>query len=46
MNKIDLVNYNLKELLKKQIDKNIIKFNLPTKLVFEMLEELINLYKN
>lgn len=46
MKKIDLVDYNLKELLKKQIDKKILKFNLPKELVTEMLEELIILHKN
>jgi len=42
---IDLANYRLKEELKMQIDKKIRKFGLPDKLIVEMLEELINLYK-
>ena len=42
----EMVNYRLKEKLKKQIDIEILKFNLPSKLMVEMLEELINLYKN
>jgi hypothetical protein len=49
MNKLteeDLIDYRLKEELKKQIDKKIQKFGLPSPLMVEMLEELINLYKN
>ena len=42
----ELVDYRLKEQLKKQIDSKILKFDLPSKLIVEMLEELINLYKN
>jgi hypothetical protein len=42
----EMVDYRLKELLKKQIDRQILKANLPSKLMVEMLEELINLYKN
>jgi len=41
-----LKEYRLKEKLKKQIDKEILESNLPVKSVIEMLEELINLYKN
>ena len=41
-----LKEYRLKEKLKKQIDKDILESNLPVKSVIEMLEELINLYKN
>jgi hypothetical protein len=49
MNKLteaDLVDYRLKEELKMQIDQKIRKFGLQNKLIVEMLEELINLYKN
>ena len=42
----EMVDYRLKELLKKQIDRQILKANLPYTLMVEMLEELINLYKN
>jgi hypothetical protein len=42
----ELKEYRLKEELKKQIDKEILESNLPIKSVIEMLEELINLYKN
>lgn len=42
----EMVDYRLKELLKKQIDRQILKANLPSTLMVEMLEELINLYRN
>jgi hypothetical protein len=42
----DLVFYDLKEKLKKKLDKEILKSDLPDNWVVEMLEELINLYKN
>lgn len=42
----ELKEYRLKEELKKQIDKEILESNLPIKSVIEMLEEIINLYKN
>jgi len=38
--------YKLREQLKKKIDKEILESNLSVKSVVEMLEELINLYKN
>ena len=38
--------YRLKEELKKEMDKLILENNLSPKIVVEMLEELINLYKN
>lgn len=46
MNEKELTDYRLKEILKKQIDKMILKYNLPSNLTIEMLEELINLHKN
>jgi len=42
----EMRDYRLKELLKKEIDRKILKYNLPSTLMVEMLEELINLYKN
>jgi len=42
----EMRDYRLKELLKKEIDRKILKYNLPSTLIVEMLEELINLYKN
>jgi len=42
----ELKEYRLREKLKKQLDKEILESNLPIKSIIEMLEELINLYKN
>jgi hypothetical protein len=42
----ELKTYRLKEELKKKLDKEILESNLPIKSILEMLEELINLYKN
>jgi hypothetical protein len=42
----ELKEYRLREKLKKQLDKEILESNLSPKTVVEMLEELINLYKN
>lgn len=41
----EMVDYRLKELIKKQIYSLILKVNLPKDLIVEMLEELINLIK-
>jgi len=38
--------YKLKWKLKKQLDTIILESNMSPKTVIEMLEELINLYKN
>lgn len=42
----ELKEYRLKEELKKKIDKEIQCYGISPKSIIEMLEELINLYKN